>query len=541
MDSIVLTLGHNSSAVFVRDGQILGGYETERFTGKKSDSAYPALPIEELYRVFPDFDRDPAVCIGQWFLNTELPKTSKYIDWGHLYSVTGTPQIISLDREFTHHDSHIESGMVFAGDNFAPEYHAMVLDGFGSFGECISIYKVTGRSYTLLNRWFGFEKSLGMIYQYATAYMGMKQHNHEYKILAYEVHVEETGHLPEQIIFYAQERASEHVKKLITGDMNAKYDPMISIEALPRIQKSVCDMLDKFCDDLGVDRKEELEFRSCVSLFVQTFVESVVMTLLDVYRPNDVLLVGGLFYNVKLNSLIAKKVPGRICAMPLAGDQGAGLGVYQKSFGDLVWPGHLFWGHRNLNLKTTAPGLVVVRTMAEAHDILCRELNRIGFVNLVRGAMEFGPRALCNTTTLAMPYRDVIDQVNFVNDRTTEMPCAPVMSREVASEVFKDIDKVHKSLDYMIVTRDYNDGFGATLDGASHFYESEGIYTGRPQITTDHDILAITEETSDVLVNTSFNYHGVPIVFGEKEILYTHLMQRQRRPADDIKTVVVTG
>lgn len=541
MDSLILTLGHNSSAIMVRDGQVLGGYETERFTGKKSDSAYPALPIEELFKCYPDFDRDAPVCFGHWFLNAEMPaESSKYMDWQHLYHHMAQPQLCSLDKEFSHHDSHIESAMVFAGDEFAPEYHCLVLDGFGSFGECISVYHVTGKSYKLLNRWFGFEKSLGMMYQYATAYMGMKQHNHEYKILAYEVHVAEVGHDPEVIKYYAQEQAAKHVKTLIKGDMTAKYDPMISVEALPRIQMQISQQLDEFCNKFGVDKKEELEFRACVSLYVQTFVESVVMTLLDMYRPNNVLLAGGLFYNVKLNSLIAKNIPGKLCAMPLAGDQGAGLGVYNKAFGDLVWPDHLFWGHRDLNFKTAAPGLVKFRTMDEAESLIQDELNRIGFVNIVRGAMEFGPRALCNTTTLALPNRDVIDLVNAVNNRTTEMPCAPVMGEITATQIFNDCDKIHKSLEYMIVTRDYKDGYGEKFTGASHFYPDQGVYTGRPQITRDPDMLRILQPHG-VLVNTSFNVHGVPIVRGEKEILFSHLTQRQLGPQYNIKTVVITG
>lgn len=540
MDSLILTLGHNSSAIAVRDGKVLGGYETERFTGKKSDSAYPALPMEALLNHF-DMDRDAPICIGHWFLNAQLPADSnKYLNYEHIYANMAQPEILSLDKEFSHHDSHIESAMVFAGDDFADEYHTLVLDGFGSFGECISVYKVTGSSYTLLNRWFGFEKSLGMLYQYATAYMGMKQHNHEYKILAYEVHVEEVGHDPNVLRHYAQEQAAKHVKTLIKGDMTAKYDPMISVEALPRIQQAIAVELDKFCDTFGVDKKNELEFRACVALYVQTFVESVVVTLLDIYKPTNVLLVGGLFYNVKLNSLVQKNIPGKLCAMPLAGDQGAGLGVYQKYMGDLVWPDHLFWGHRNLNIKTAAPGLIMVPTMAEAKVVIQRELQRIGFVNVVRGSMEFGPRALCNTTTFALPTRDVIDTVNMVNDRTTEMPCAPVMSLETANKVFDGVDKIHKSLEYMIVTRDYKAGYGEQYTGASHFYPDQGVYTGRPQITNDPDLLDILKP-HEVLVNTSYNYHGVPIVFGEKEIIYTHLMQRQKGPHLDIKTVVVTG
>lgn len=542
-DSLVLTLGHNSSAICVRDGEILGGYETERFTGKKSDSSYPQQAIDKLMW---DHKMDPAsqIYIGHWFLDAKLPGAStKYLDYEHLKSTIPNGNIESLYQEFSHHDSHVESAIAFAGDDFADNYYAFILDGFGSFGECISVYKVgRGGGYQLQARWFGYEKSLGMLYQYATAYMGMKQHNHEYKILAYEVHASEFNDA-DAIRGYAAVAAARHVKSMIVGEMNASYDPMISLEALPRIQMAISDELDKFCEEFGVDKTNELEFRSCVSLYVQTFVESVVLTLVDVYRPNDLLLAGGLFYNVKLNNLIQKSIVGRICVMPLAGDQGAGLGVYQHYEGDLVWPGHLNWGHRDLNFESSIPGLITVANMGEAMGYIDQELSSIGFVNLVRGAMEFGPRALCNTTTLAMPDRGVCANINAANGRTTEMPMAPVMSKDTADRIFVDCDKVHKSLEYMIVTRDYRPGEGQKYSGAAHYYPDQGVFTGRPQITDDPDLLKILGEDQhgDVLVNTSFNYHGQPIVLGRNSIEHAHAMQRKNSPGMDIKTIVVKG
>lgn len=542
MDSIVLSLGHNSSAIAIRDGHILGGYETERFTGKKADSAYPKQAIEKLIADHA-IDTNATVFTGHWFLDGRMPaQSNKYIDYDHLHSVLPGHGIESLHAEFSHHDSHIESAMVFAGDDFAPTYHAFVMDGFGSFGECFSVYQVTGASYKLLNRWFGYEKSLGMLYQYATAYMGMKQHNHEYKILAYEVHAGEYSDV-DAIKGYADQQAADHVRDMIVGQMDSTYDPMISLEALPRIQLAISDRLDRFCVEFNIDKGDEREFRSCVSHFVQRFVESVAMTIIRMYSPKDALLVGGLFYNVKLNSLISKQVTGRTCIMPLAGDQGAGLGVYQHHVGDLVWPGHLNWGHRDLNFKSKHAGLVVVPTMDDAKQLIELELSRIGFVNLVRGAMEFGPRALCNTSTIALPNLHVCGEINEANGRTTEMPMAPFMARSTAQRIFADCDKIHKSLEYMIVTRDYQEGMGDMFDGAAHYYPDQGVYTGRPQVTDDPDLLDIlgTLHDEDVLVNTSFNYHGQPIVMGQESIENAHAMQCKNKTHLNIKTIVVAG
>ena len=308
---------------------------------------------------------------------------------------------------------------------------------------------------------------------------------------------------------------------------------------------AISDELDKFCDEFRVDKTAEKEFRSVVSLYVQTYVECVALTLVQLYKPDNILLSGGLFYNVKLNSLISKEVPGRTCVMPLAGDQGAGLGVYNHYRGDLVWPGHLNWGHRNLNFKSNIDGIITVRTMEEAIEIVREELASVntGFVNLVRGAMEFGPRALCNTSTIARPELAVCAAINQANGRTTEMPMAPFMSKETAERIFVDCDKIHKSLGYMIVTRDYKGEYtDGRYDGAAHYYPDQEVFTGRPQITDDPYLLQILgqDQDEDVLVNTSFNYHGQPIVMGQDSIEYAHVMQCKNQPDLKIKTVVVS-
>jgi predicted NodU family carbamoyl transferase len=269
-----------------------------------------------------------------------------------------------------------------------------------------------------------------------------------------------------------------------------------------------------------------------------------VITSIFVEPNKNLLLVGGLFYNVKLNSLLAKKVAGKTCVMPLAGDQGAGLGVYQAYRGDLKFPDNLTWGPRDLRaLKNNVDlpeGMVVVDTMDQASEIIYRELKSRGFVNLVRGDVEFGPRALCNTTTLGLPTTEVAEQINLINARTMEMPFAPVVTQDTAGKLFEGVDKIHKSLEYMIVTRDYKLGVGQAVPGAAHYYANDFVYTGRPQITSDKHLVPILDSFNGLLINTSFNYHGVPIVCTNNQIIDTHVNQRKTRPDIQATTIIVT-
>lgn len=543
MYDLAISLGHNSSAILIHDGKVLAGYEEERFTGIKADSRYPVNAIEELRSRF-SLPKDTNAFVGHWFIDAQLPPSNKYWDPQHLRDRFPHGSVDSLSQDFTHHDSHLESAMVFAGREFASKYTVIVADGFGSFGECISFYEVTGAAYRLLHRAYGFEKSLGMLYQYATAFMGMKMHNHEYKMLAYEVHLPEVlGWMEVQLLReMISETATEYLRAMHNLRLSSEFDPVTDLAALPNVQLAINDRLTKVLKNLEMLDAEMHDKRVVISYFVQRVVESVICTMVQFYDTGSLLVVGGLFYNVKLNHLLANQTKGRFCAMPLAGDQGAALGVYQAYRGNLVWPDNLAWGQRDLvfNADDLPKGVILVDSEDEAQTVIRKALQTTGWVNLVRGPAEYGPRALCNTSTIALPSKGVAEDVNRANARTMEMPFAPVVTEAQADEYFVDCERVHKSLEYMICARTYRPGMERKVNGAAHFYPEEKVYTGRPQITADPMMVSLLNEYGP-LVNTSFNYHGVPIVRSPEQILDTHAKQCQTAPDLEPTTVIVTG
>lgn len=534
--SLAISLGHNSSAVLIdQDGNITGGYETERFNEIKSSSAFPTEPM---FRLLDDNNLKPDdvdVYIGHWFTSGELPSvTTKHCNWEILQKFNG---VYSLSSDFTHHDSHLESALVFAGEEFG-DCKIFVMDGFGTMGESISIYTNTPFGYKLELRVFGYRNSLGLLYQYATDFMGMKMNNHEYKILAYEVHIDEIGVNKDSLDIDAQTYAREILQRIFEKKFEKDFDPLVNVSALLEVQTQIKKFLQDALTAANVDLNNLQHRRIATAYIVQQIVERVVLQLRKLFPSDNLLLVGGLFYNVKLNSMLCDTAK-KFCVMPIAGDQGAALGVYQYHLGNLKWPGHAFWGVRNLQDMQSNNGLIVVDYEDDALHHIESEIGRIGFVNLVRGAMEFGPRALCHTSTLALPTLDVTSIVNQVNNRTAEMPMAPVVTQKQAREIFKDVDKVHKSLEYMILTREYRSNLRAhEMLGAAHFYPDTAVYTGRPQITND-PLMKTLLNNHGPLVNTSLNYHGVPIVFEEGSIVNTHNAQRANRPDLDIKTIVI--
>jgi predicted NodU family carbamoyl transferase len=428
-NALAISLGHNSSAVLIQDGRVVAGYEEERFTGVKSDSRYPIHSITELHQRY-NLPKDTDIYVGHWFTDAHLPAPNKYWEPEHIRSLFPHANVESLSADFTHHDSHLESAMVFAGNDFATKYHALVADGFGSFGEVISLYEVHGGAYRLIKRVFGFEKSLGMLYQYATAFMGMKMHNHEYKMLAYEVHIDEVTEVDEKqrLDEMALELSKTYLQSWYEQKLTNEFDPLTKIEALPNVQAHINKILSKMLVEMDMGEANIDDKRIVVSYFVQKVVELTMTTFVRMNQVQSLLVAGGLFYNVKLNHLLCNVIPGMFCAMPLAGDQGAAIGVYNAYKGDLVWPEHLYWGDRDIGYHLdlfTEKGITVVASEEEARDHIRRALREDKFVNLVRGRMEYGPRALCNTSCIAIPDKQVAMDINRSNNRTMEMPFAP--------------------------------------------------------------------------------------------------------------------
>lgn len=533
--SLVLTLGHNASAIAIKNGAIVVGYEEERFTHKKADSTFAIHSISECMNYLPE-DARPTVYVNHWFLDGALPEENKYWRESILKDIVNPRAIVSLEHlGISHHDGHMHSAEAFIGSDF-PDHQAWVIDGFGTAGECISIYDVTNGKSKLRDRYFGFSHSLGMFYQYATSYMGMEMHNHEYKILAYEVHfLSKYKNQAIQMESIASEHAWAWFQSL--GQINSRTDPILSLDALPAVKDLVGKTIDDVILRLGFSSVDLQLKRYIASRFTQLYVEKCVEHLVDMYKPTNLVVSGGFFYNVKINNLLIRKIPGKFSAMPLAGDQGAGLGVYVAAGNDLFWPDHLFWGHRDLSVMPSGEGIIVSHNDNETLDMASHYINKHGMINIVRGSMEFGPRSLCNTSTIALPDISMNNFINDINDRTNEMPMAPVMTHSQAVNRFEYVDKVHKSLEYMITALDYRAGMAETMVGAAHYYADRDVWTGRPQIVDANDpVMMPLLNTFGPLINTSFNYHGVPIVNSVVDIQYTH--SKQRSKSENVYTIV---
>lgn len=571
MNYLLISLGHNSSAIFVDNSdpqrQEIIGYEQERLSGIKADSQFPRDAINEILKyVSSDKVHGCNVLISHWFNFGPHLMSNKYItendiDW--LHYICGD-NIKMCDPYFTHHDAHAYSAYEFfkyhkGGYDVKGPVMCLVVDGFGNNEEILSLYTTDEmKGISLVRRVYGYDASLGLMYQYATAFVGMKENQDEYKFLGYEAHIDE--YMDEQQLdmldHYIDVQKERLIKWFDTHSKEPEYYPsneVIDFKLLNKVREDWYGIFTEVLKSVGFNGREVNSFRvRCViAYFIQQLCErTLVAWLKDNYNPENLIVAGGVFYNVKLNQTLCEKCTRKLFSvMPLAGDQGAAIGMYAKvcdrqfEFGNLCWGIRRFYNAEKLikqkQEKDSRISYVICNQETNIEKIqksIARCIADNNIVNLVMGNMEFGPRALCHTSTLFLPTSENVHCNNIMNGRNEVMPCAPVCKRDNAYELFENandhgVDSVVGSDKYMICTHTYAKPFSNHYGGIMHKKPLEDSFTGRPQIVDVDEfiygVLDWVEQITDykALVNTSFNVHGRPIAFDTISILQNYEYQ----------------
>ena len=558
---LLITLGHNSSALFVDSDDKVVGYEQERLSGIKSDSQFPMDAINEIRKhISPSAFNDCKIRISHWFDSNSVDSTgmlipNKYItkhDIDVLKSLSS--DIKCVDEFFTHHDAHAYSVLGFHNYHSSTrDKYILVADGFGTDGEVLSLYKPNSEGINLIHRKKGYQNSLGLMYQYATSYCGMKENQDEYKFLGYEAHIDEI----------LDEISIDIIDNQIELTVNNLYNCYAIGSGLDTTKLMWYDIFENLVNEIfkynNYNKVEKTEFniRVVVAYFIQQTLEIYMSRLIEEYKIENLLVAGGLFYNVKLNNHLLNSITGKFCVIPLAGDQGAAIGMYVHEtnrsfpFGDLCFGKRSFYSAEKIkNINYICPS--DAGELQTAAKLIAREIADGKIVNLIYDSMEFGPRALGHTSSLFLPTAENVANNNFMNNRNEVMPCAPICTFANSRNLFDmhELKRVVGSDEYMICTHDYLKKYSKHYGGVMHkktLYEN--TYTGRPQIVK-YDLLLFTllnevENLTDYLclVNTSFNVHGRPIAFSLTDIIQNHNYQveHSRKGKEPVLYIVNTS
>jgi carbamoyltransferase len=403
-----------------------------------------------------------------------------------------------------HHETHAATAYYGLAADDDP-YLVLTLDGGGD-GLSGSVWRGQGGQLQRLES-IPQEDSLGEIYAVTTHLLGFRPLEHEYKLM---------GMAP-----YAEPRYAEPVRRI--------YDSYLGLddERPMRLKRMVSEPLSDLGPRLERDLRRARFDSICAGLqaFTEGLLADWVRRCMEQTGIDRVLAAGGVFMNVKANKTLSE-LPGLRAfeAFPSCGDESLPVGAcYLTAVAGGQRPQrlqHCYLGNdlsaEECREAAAAAGEAV--TVEEPDDLADRVAGLLAAGEIVAraaGPMEFGARALGNRSILADPRnQDVVRVINrMIKKRDFWMPFAPVVLRRRAAEYFANPKDLPSP--YMMNTFDSTerrDGFMAAVHNAD--------LTARPQLVEDGQnpgYEAILERFGErtgrhVLLNTSFNLHGFPIV-----------------------------
>lgn len=247
----------------------------------------------------------------------------------------------------------------------------------------------------------------------------------------------------------------------------------------------------------------------------------------------DLCLAGGVALNSVANGLLLKKGPfERIFIQPAAADNGQALGLAYEGHlrvadkKPIVPIRHAFGGRPysrdEIHSLIKATGLPVKELKGD--DALAKdaaqELLAGRFIGWFQGGSEYGPRALGHRSILADPRGPgVKDHLNArVKFREPFRPFAPSALKERASEVFD----LNAESPYMLLVADVRPEWREKVPAITHVDGTARVQTVDAEVDPlYHRLISEFAKSSGVplVLNTSFNLRGMPVVESPKDAL----------------------
>ena len=556
---------HDSAAALLQDGEICAAAQEERFTRKKHDARFPESAVAYCLKQSGITLADVNYIV---FYDKPLAKFDRLLETYMAYAPSGLRSFVaampvwlkeklylkSLLRNelgeiagckakdlppllFTeHHQSHAASAFFASPFDKAA---VLCMDGVGEWATT-TVWLAEGNAMT--PQWqIDFPHSLGLLYSAFTYYTGFKVNSGEYKLMGLAPYGEPRYHdlIMDQII---------DVKSDGTFRLNMKHFNYAA--GLTMTSRSFHALFG------GPPRKPEsplTQKEMDIARSIQVATEEVVLRLAaTVHRElgaDNLCLAGGVALNCVANGRLLREGPFEdIWIQPAAGDAGGALGAAMS-----IWHEYLD-NPRSVNGDDAMSGAYlgpqfsndeIMRYLAsidapyryfEDHALVNETADMLAGGNVVgwfQGRMEFGPRALGGRSVLGDPRnRSMQSVMNLkIKFRESFRPFAPALPEEDVSEWFQ----TDRASPYMLIVADVREDkqlamtdeqkglFGieklnvprSTIPAITHVDYSARIQTVSGKTNPRfHALLKQFKAKTGcpVLVNTSFNVRGEPIV-----------------------------
>ena len=568
---LAVQLGHNSTAALGIDGEIVAVVSQEKIDNIKNSSAFPSgaileclkiahlnsneiteivvagnnlhyssfnesnlkdqitandlLNFLEIYNSFLkrnirklykfDYVKQPLLFLKEIIQRRENKK-SLYLLKKRLNTLgIKTKNITSTE----HHLCHARSAL--SSSNMATKCDQILVITVDGMGD------KTSSSISTSNSNFNLKKiaetdisnSLGLIYSETTRFLGMKQMEHEYKVMG----------------------LAPYAKSYYLNTYNKIFKNLIKINRKNNLQlHSNIHTADTF---YYLQKKAIGERFDNIAASVQKLTEEVIIKLVqNAIRKTSIKNIcvgGGVFMNVKLNKRLNElNEINNIFFMPSCGDESNPIGAIYDAFykkGIKAKPlKDLYLGrsYANSEIKSYLEEEQIndkfrVSFIPNIEEKIAELLADCKVVARFKGRYEWGARSLGNRAILGHPsfmksFYEINDQIKV---RDFWMPFAPSILKENADEYLENYNPNKYEPKHMINA--YLATKKGRIDLIAAIHQSDK--TLRPQIVTKednfnyHKLITYFKKATGIggLLNTSFNLHGYPLVASPKQAFFT--------------------
>lgn len=535
---------HDPSAAIFNDGKLLYGVEEERLNRRKhAKGDFPSnairdcldhcnIRINDLERIVLPYDPKLQTNILSQKLKQAITSGGSIIE--SAYNLNEAVKNIGIARfyptkeverelrsEFqeplppiemrAHHACHAASAFHPSG---LDEALVLTVDGRGEYDSTV-VWKATQEGIQRV-RTFDFPNSIGHFFGIVTEFLGYRAFNGEGKIMGLAPYGNENPEIESQLRDLVDIRADYDVTPLTKrGDITRGVE--ILEDALGRDRKSKNDEFTQWDKDLAY--------------VTQKLTEEIVVELTRAYTQDlgtsNVALSGGVALNCKMNKQIMElDCVDELFIQPVANDAGlaVGGGMVDHPPQNVPSMSTVYWGPEFANDEIESLLKTNKIEYTEPDDLERIVAERIADGKLVgwfQGRLEMGPRALGNRSILADPRTtESRDRVNkYVKHREEWRPFAPSILEEKADEYLLNTE----SSPYMIKTFDtapeMRDEITAVLHPGDNTTRAQTVR--QDQNPRYYQLISAFEDITGVpvLLNTSFNDHGEPIVTTPTEAL----------------------
>lgn len=551
---------HDSAAALIKDGKVLNAAQEERFTRTKNDSSFPHHAISFLLQeeglsindidhiVFYDKPWVKFERIIESVLNTSPRSLTQFLN--AMPSWLGEKlnfrkliknKFLILDKNYSdkkilfseHHFSHAAS--TFYTSPFE-EACVVNIDGVGEWST-LTIYEFKKNSHKLIKQ-MNYPNSIGILYSAFTYFCGFKINSGEYKLMGlapYGVDSNERTQFfirkikEELVAIYEDGSVKINLKhfKYHYGNRTINEKSWEDIFQL-KTKEPDSELTQDYCD-----------FALAAQLVTEEILLKIIGHAKSITNTENLCLSGGVALNCVANSKIRNQnFFNNYWIHPSPGDAGgavgAALGYFYK---DRDYnPSHEFspylgpsFSEKEIRISLKKFRLKYVLLDEESLiSTVAQNINNDKVVGWFQGALEWGPRALGNRSILANPKsKDMQSKLNLaIKFREGFRPFAPVSTFQDAPKYFENVfdnpymQYVHQVKGFIpnsthLTLKERLKNINSPLPAITHL---DG--TARLQTVTEkqnqklYKLIKAFEQLSDyaVLINTSFNVRGEPIV-----------------------------